>query len=759
MIIKRPLCVAALAVTALLLLLPPGLWMKESAREGQSPPEGLVGKIVRIDPRAEGQAVYLKHSYLSKKGILLIYFDTEQVFSIGNTIRIQPPYHIWEPEEPSNPGQFDSRLYYQTQHITHLGSAKNASLVEDCIFWPGEFARLMQKKLGERLTKLFGEEQGGVLKAMLLGDKTELDNETKQIYQKSGMSHLLAISGLHISIVGMSLYRFMRKRGCSYGLSGGVGLMLVMLYGAMTGMSISTARAVTMFGLAVGADLLGRSYDMLTALAVAALLLLGRQPLYARSPSFLLSFGAVMGVGVLYPAIRQCWGLRKPHRGRDAFLLSLSIQFMTLPLVQWFYFEFPLYSVFLNLLVIPLMGTLMLCGIGALGVSVLSVSAARPLALVCRWILWIYEGLGGGTLKLPWSVIVCGKPRLWQVLLYYGGICGFVLWQSRSREQEKWRICLRTARGEEEQEEKDEREREEKRGWKTGGSPERIQNLALLLALCTCLQLRFTGGFSFTMLDVGQGDGLFLRTKDGMTCLIDGGSSDVKEVGRYRILPFLKEQGVGGLDYVIVTHTDGDHISGIRELLELAGEPGGIKIRTLLLSEQSAREEAGIKLRELAKKAGTQVKLVKAGTLLKDKSTRLCCLHPAEGDFYTDKNAGSLVFRLSYGSFSMLLTGDLEETGEREILENQEELCCDILKAGHHGSRFSTTEEWLQRVQPALTLISCGQDNSYGHPHEETRERLKEAKSRILVTTEQGAITVRSDGKSFWVEGFRAKGR
>ncbi len=764
MIKKRPLCMAALAVTALLLLLPPGIWMRKSSRAGTSPPKGLTGEIIRIAPRAEGQTVYVKHSYLSDKGILLIYFDAEQAFSIGNTIRIEPPYRIWEPEAPSNPGQFDSRLYYQTQHITHLGSAKHASLLDGHIFWPGELLRRLQENLATRCTLLFGEKQGGVLRAMLLGDKTELGDETKDIYQKSGMSHLLAISGLHISIVGMSLYRLMRKRGCSYGLSGGVGLSLVILYGAMTGMSISTARAVIMFALAVGADLLGRSYDMLTALAAAALLLLAGQPLYVRSASFLLSFGAVMGVGVLYPVLRQCWqqgesasdgpapgGIFFPIRKRllEAFLLSFSIWLMTLPLIQWFYYEFPLYSIFLNLLVIPLMGALMLCGIGALGVSMFSFSAARPLALACRLILQIYESLGAGTLRLPWSVLICGKPKLWQVLLYYGGICGFVLWQTRVREQEKWQLCLTAARGEEE------REGEEKRGQKTGRYPRRKRSVALILALLVCLQLRFTGGFSFTMLDVGQGDGLFLRTRDGMTCLIDGGSSDVKEVGRYRILPFLKERGVGRVDYVLVTHTDGDHISGIGELLEQAGEPGGIKVRTLLLSGQSAQEEAGVKLWRLAERAGTQVKLIKAGTLLKDKRVQLCCLHPAQETSYGDKNAGSLVLRLTYGSFSMLLTGDLEETGEREILESLEELGSDILKAGHHGSRFSTTEEWLQRVQPALTLISCGQDNSYGHPHEETLERLREAGSRVLLTTEQGAITVRSDGRSFWVEGFR----
>lgn len=744
MIRKRPLCVTVLAVVILLLLLPSGIWMKSIPPESRTWADGLTGKIYRIEPRTEGQAVYLKTS----KEKILIYFDAEQPFSIGNTIQIKPPYRIWEPEEPSNPGQFDARLYYQTQHITYLASGKNAILVKDGCFWPKELLRRLREELSRRCDRLFGEERSGVPKAMLLGDKTELDKDIKNIYQKSGMSHLLAISGLHISIIGMSLYRFLRKRGCSYGISGGMGFILVLLYGGMTGMSISTVRAVTMFGLAVLADFLGRSYDMLSALAAAALILLLEQPLYVRSASFLLSFGAVLGVGLVYPAFQSLFEVRsKPG---SAFLVSLSIQLSTLPLIQWFYYEFPVYSVFLNLLVIPLMGALMLCGIAALGISFLSWRLAGLPALVCRVILGLYEWLGEGTLRLPGAVVICGKPKLWQILLYYGGMAGFVLWRSIVREKEKWGLCLRAAKGGEEKEEtREEREQRRKKKRREKGTV-----TAIAVLLCICLQLRFHKGLCFTMLDVGQGDGLFLRTEEGTTCLIDGGSSDVKQVGRYRILPFLKERGVRRLDYVMVTHTDEDHILGIKELLEQAGEGGGIKIGALLLSKQSLKEEAGLKLRKLAVEAGTDVRIMKAGMTLEDKSTKICCLHPEDGTVYTDKNAGSLVLRLSYGEFSMLLTGDLEETGEGEILQREGEVTCDILKAGHHGSRFSTTEEWLTAAHPRLTLISCGEDNSYGHPHEETLERLQEVGSQVLVTTREGAITIYSDGKNFHAEGF-----
>ena len=750
MIKKRPLCLAALTVTILLLLLPSEIWMKTSFKEGASSGGELTGEICRIDKRAEGQAIHLKHSNLSDKGIILIYFDAEQPFSIGNTIRIEQPYHIWEPEAPSNPGQFDARLYYQTQHISHLGSAKNAILIEKTVFWPGELLRLLRDSLSARCTRLFGEKQGGVLRAMLLGDRTELGEETRNIYQKSGMSHLLAISGLHISIVGTGLYQLLRKKGCSYAFAGGLGITLVILYGVMTGMSISTARAVTMFVIAVAADFWGRSYDMLTALAAAALLLLLEQPLYVRSASFLLSFGAVLGVGVLYPAVRSLFPAT--HKLCATFFLSLSVQLATLPLIQWFYYEFPLYSIGINLLVLPLMAILMLCGIGSMAVSFLSWQVAKAPAFICWLILSINEGLGRGILRLPWSVIVCGKPKLWQILLYYGGLGGFVLWRSRAREREKWRLCIKAAKGETEEEL--EREAEGK-GFRKKKQREKGLTLVVLMLLCLCLQLRFHGNFFFTMLDVGQGDSLFFRTGEGMTCLIDGGSSDVKQVGHYRILPFLKVQGVGVLDYAVVTHTDKDHISGVEELLLQAGEPGGIEIGTLLLSEQAYQEEAGKELWSLARKVGTAVKVIKAGTILEDQRVKLFCIHPKKEVQYKDRNAGSLVFRLTCGGFSMLLTGDLEETGEREILKAGMDIKCDILKAGHHGSKFSTTEEWLKEVQPKLTLISCGEDNSYGHPHEETLERLERAGSERLLTMEQGAVTIHSNGVHFWVEGYK----
>ena len=741
---KRPLCLAALFLTLLLLALPAELWMKASPLpEGRGSPEALTGEICGIDPG--GKAVSLRHTNVSDTGIILVYFDAETSFSIGNTIRIEKNFEWKEPEAPANPGQFDARLYYQTKRIVLFCYAEEAVLVDGKVRPVPQFFYRLRETLSGRCRTVFGEKYRGVIGAMLLGDKTELKDETKEIYQKSGMSHLLAISGLHVSIFGMTLYRLLRRMGLPFWAAGLPSMLLVLAYGVLTGMSTSTARAVLMFLLSTAADLFGKSYDMLTALAFAALLLLAEQPLYARSASFLLSFGAVLGIGLVYPALLELFPIRKKRL--QAILLSLSVQLMTLPMIQNFYYEIPLYSVPLNLVVIPLMTALMLSGILAVGFSFVSPGLAKAPALFCSLIMELYERLGSLSLRLPGAVFHCGKPETWQLVLYYLCLGAFLLWRFCVRELRKKRTARAAALGEEEEEEEEKRPEPNLR-------KRRILSAAGLLLLILLLSVRFSRGFQFTMLDVGQGDGLFLRTAAGTAVLVDGGSTSVSKAGTYRILPFLKAEGTGKLDYVIATHMDEDHISGIREILEQSMRPGSLKVKTLLLSEQALREEKGQELYRLACSAGTKVQTIQRGTVLRDASAELRCLYPEQGEEYKDTNGSSVVLRLVYGEFSMLLTGDLDSVGEHRILENGEITDCQVLKAGHHGSGTSTSEEWLAAVSPKLTLISCGADNSYGHPHQETLERLARAGSEILITKDWGALTVRSNGKSFHAEAF-----
>lgn len=716
---KRPLCAAALLAVILLWILPSRLFWRESFPDGgpgQIP--AVVGEVEQLERTSSGgQAVYLSHSNISSTGLVLVYLKTDAVCSVGNLIQTTGKLKWKEPEEPGNPGQFDARLYYETKGVVLLAYADGAQVREGHVRPLRRALAQVRENLGERCIQLLGERQGGVFCAMALGDKTELSQDLKNLYQRSGMSHLLAISGLHISIFGLGLYQLLRRLGCSYPAAGLPAMGFLLLYGLMTGMSTSTARAVIMFLLAVTADLLGKSYDLLTALACAALLLLLEQPLYARSASFLLSFGAVLGIGAVYPLLLELFPVKK--RWLQALLLSLSVQSVTLPLSLFFFYEFSPYGILLNLLVIPLMSLVLFFGTGAVLLSFLSVKAAQLPAIVCLWILRFYQWAGAGSLRLPGAVWIVGKPKSWQLWLYGIGLGMLLLWLSRRRERRgRTRFAFAAVYG------------------------------ALLLVLLVRVPDR---GLTFTMLDVGQGDGLFLRTESGTTMLIDGGSSDVSDVGAYRILPFLKEKGVRKLDYVAVTHLDGDHISGVRELLLEAGEPGGIRVGTLLLTEAETgegREE----LLALAKSCGARTAELGRGTVLADDSMRMTCLHPEKGEVDPDKNRASMVLQMEYGNLTLLLTGDLDEKGEKEILEfwsgRENASGFVVLKAGHHGSKTSSSEAWLEAVRPDVTLISAGEGNRYGHPNPETLERLYAVGSRVLQTRDCGAITLFSDGKT-----------
>jgi len=564
----------------------------------------------------------------------------------------------------------------------------------------------------------------------------------------------------------------LRRLRFSYPAAGIPAMIFIFLYGNLTGMSTSTTRAVIMFVFAMIADMLGKSYDMLTALAIAAMLLLVEQPLYARSASFLLSFGSVLGIGFLYPVVYEmfCGKVNTDktvvsvvYKGMQTLLLSLSLQILTLPLIQYFYFEISLYSIFLNFVAIPLMSILMPSAISALAISFVSVQCAWIPAAICKVILFLYEWLGEWELQLPGSVFICGRPQIWQMILYYIVIVVFVAWRYQVHEQNKWKTDEELEKENEEEKKRKEKQRNLRRS--------RLACAGGVFVLVLLLSWRFYTGLTFTMLDVGQGDGLFLRTSAGTACLIDGGSTDEKKVGTYRIIPFLKSQGVRKLDFVFVSHADSDHISGILELLEVAGEPGSVQVETLFMPMQAFQEENGMKLLAAAEKCNVMVQVFDDGMVLREEQSfwsignlfqknrlELSCIHPPEGAVYENRNAGSLVLRLTYGEFSMLLPGDLDAEGEQQIVKkNGEKLTCDVLKVGHHGSNTSTTKDWLIAVKPKVALISCGEDNAYGHPHAEMLERLEDVNVTDFSTPECGAITIHSNGKTFWIETYKER--
>ena len=265
------------------------------------------------------------------------------------------------------------------------------------------------------------------------------------------------------------------------------------------------------------------------------------------------------------------------------------------------------------------------------------------------------------------------------------------------------------------------------------------------------------------MLDVGQGDGIYMKSPSGTTYFFDGGSSDVRQAGKYRIESFLAYKGTGTLDYVFISHGDSDHMNGIREMIERG--PLGISVRHLVLPRKEVWDDSLASLARLAGEKGTEVLIMKPGQSIRDGRLSLLCMHPGSRYGNEPGNAASMCIWARYAGFDMLFTGDVEGAGEAELTgflretkaEREKEGfdgVLEILKVAHHGSKNSTAEEFLTETDPVYGFISAGRNNRYGHPHEETVERLKERGCRLFCTQTDGAVTVRTDGVQMYLSVF-----
>lgn len=710
---KRPLCLVAALLILILWILPKDVWLKEpDISSGEK--VLITGRVTKREQKEEKQVYYLKDCRCSRtdsKFSVLAYTSKGDSYPIGCELSLYGT--IYQLNQADNPGQFDAQSYYQSQGILYTFQTEAEEGFQGEWFLPERMARL-REYLGERILELYEERDGGILKAVLLGDKSSLREEDQLLYQKAGISHLLAISGLHISMIGVSFYQLLRKCRLTFLEAGIPSAILLLLYGMMTGFGISTIRAVCMFLVMIFGEIFGRVYDMASAMALAALIILFQNPLQAYQAGFLLSFGAVLGICLVYPILQSVFQVKKKRWQTVWF--SISIFLVTYPISIHFFYEYSLYSMLLNFIVIPCMPVIMAFGGAGMFAGCLFPQIGKLVGIPAHVTLSLYEVLCQGVLSLPSAVLRPGCEEPWQLAVYYILlVIGLLtLWYGRRR----------------------------------------VYVLLFPVAMLV-LSLRFHSGLQFTMLDVGQGDGLFLRFPSNTVCLVDGGSASVKEVGNYRILPYLKYEGVDIIDYVILTHLDEDHISGIRELLKLSGSLGGIPIGKLFFPAVGNPDENYEALWKLAEETGIPVDTIGAGDCFREEGLTMECLYPIKGSRSGDKNDSSTVLRLTYGKFTLLLTGDLGEQGERQLLRENTLQDIDVWKVSHHGSKHSGSESFLKMIRPQLGVISAGKNNRYGHPNDELLKRLETIGTQVETTIDGGALMIESDGTSFSLKTMR----
>ena len=701
--------------------------------------QGSVDKILKTQ---YGYNVYLKNALINNRecGNIIAYFQSEPDLKIGNKIYLKGK--IQQFEVARNKGNFDSKKYYLSIGITtkiavkeYYVSDDNYDFLRDKLCTLREYVVGMFSKLCDTNGKdkwLYGN-KAGIFSAILMGDKTELDQEIKDLYSLSGIAHILAISGLHISLIGMFLYSLLRKR-FSFATSSALTIAVVTLFAITSGMGIATIRAFVMFILKLIGEILGRKYDYITAISLSALILLADNPFIIINSGFQMSFCAMITITIIWPKVVYLINIKSKIANSIVFSLCIGI-FMN-PVIAYNYFQLPTYSFMLNIIVVPLLGIVVISAIAGSGMGFLSILMGKTALTPGCLILEVYTFLCENVLKIPGAVIVVGKPTIKIIVLYYIVIV-FSL------------FCFTLVR---KNYEKDCNIKEmiDENGKKVISSQIilkkqrkfdfKIRLAVIGISILSGFFIYYTPskGLDIQFMDVGQGDGIFIKADDGTTITIDGGSSDVKNVAKYRMIPCIKASGTGVIDYAVITHADKDHISGIEEILNMNTE-NGLTIRNLVMPHVSYEDEAYDELLTAAKTKGIQVLYIKEGDTMKLGKVEIKCIHP-DGKYISDnRNDYSTVLSLKYENFSALFTGDIPAEIEKSII-NKIDNNYTILKVAHHGSKYSSDMEFLKKVMPAYSVISVGEDNSYGHPGTETINKLKSLNSKILRTDLSGEI-------------------
>lgn len=641
----------------------------------------------------------------NNKKILINIKMSQDIPSIkyGDSLYIEGEFK--QPEEARNYKGYNYKQYLKTKKIIGTVELEKAKILKSS---NGSFIHNIQKYIKDTINGTLTDEEGNLLLAILLGDKDKLSEDIQESFKTSNLSHMLAVSGAHVSYIILGLTYVLQNSIIGKKNGKIVCIIFLLVFMAITNFTPSVTRACIMAVLTLFSGIIYRKSDVYTNIFVAALITLIFNPYNLLDLGFQLSYGGTIGIIIFIKRIQEKKSNSKViNYIKQMALVSIYANVIIIPIMMYHFNTVSFTFIISNIMASPILGIIVITGFLFIITSITVKPLTSLIAIFIKPILSILIKISQICSKLPFSNILVVTPYMFNVISYYA----IILYCIKSKKNNKCKIII---------------------------------CLLIVLILINFIIYIFPQKLRIFFIDVGQGDSTLIITPDKKTVLIDGGGSDSFDVGEKVLLPYLLDRRILKVDYVLISHFDTDHCGGILTIMEK------VKVKNIIISEQAEHSENYERFKKLMIHKKIRLIEVKKGDKIKiGRYSEFKILFPTSRLLSENPlNNNSIVAQFNYNNFKMLFTGDIEKLAEQQILKAEKaEIRADILKVAHHGSKTSSIPEFIKAVKPKIALIGVGKNNTFGHPNQQTIKNLENIKCRIYRTDLQGEIIIKIDQK------------